>query len=187
MEGIKKGRCNTCGFLAVRLWRETGLYEATQEYREHGMDDDGPGTQPRSSLCFMQAARLDLEVQAHNKATFGPDMGIGALSIVAVIQKPDRNCSKWRAWVLGFSPKEHREMMDRERMLKWQRSDTIRNWCFRFAELALVAAGIAITAYFVVKAAYIEADATRDSARIQFEALKPQPTPSTSGTGVTPP
>ena len=78
-------------------------------------------------------------------------------------------------------------MMDKERMLQWQRSDTIRNWCFRFAELVLVAAGIAITAYFVVKAANIEANAQLKAAEMQIEVLKTRPTPSISGTGVTPP
>ncbi len=108
-----KRRCDKCGFLVLHFWNDTGLYEATQEYREKGVDEGLSGSLSRPPLCLVQASRIDLEVEAHNTATAGPRMAVGAPSIVAVIQKSDRNCSKWRQWIPGFSPKEHFEMRER--------------------------------------------------------------------------
>jgi hypothetical protein len=147
-----KGRCDTCGFLVLRFWTDTGLYEATQEYREKGADEGLSGSLSRPPLCLVQAARIDLEVEANIKATAGSDMSIGPPSIVAVIQKPDRRCSMWRQWIPGFTPKEHRELLDRERQLKWQTEESRRNRNYRLIELVLVI----FTIGAILVAAFIE-------------------------------
>jgi len=39
-------------------------------------------------------------------------------------------CESFMEWRQGFTPKEHREMLDRERLLKWQaeREEEDRKW-----------------------------------------------------------
>ncbi len=51
------------------------------------------------------------------------------LSVVHVINE-ERECSGFIKWQQGFTPKEHREMMDREKILAWQteREESDRKW-----------------------------------------------------------
>jgi hypothetical protein len=125
-----EGRCDTCGFLAMRFYHDAGLHEATQEFRELGLDTNAEAAITRLPFCIVQAARLDKEIEAHHKSTQAPNMSLGAPSIMAILQKKDRECREWTEWIPGFSPKEHLEMMNRERMQKWQeeREEADRKW-----------------------------------------------------------
>lgn len=166
MEEIKKGNCDTCGFLVMRAWSDTVLHEATQDYREKGRDEGSSLSRP--PLCFALAARLDREVEEHTRERAGPNMSNAEQDLLAVIQRTDRNCSKWRKWEMGFSPKEHREMMDREWMLKWQadREEADRKWRekqrqedkqWRRIELIVIGIiGVLVAGGFAVLGAFIQ-------------------------------
>jgi hypothetical protein len=118
-------KCADCGFLTHRNRIDGNFVEVFTEYREIGKyigivtflnTENYP-------LCFLQS--FDLSKEGENQ--FGkPDIvpGEGDITnwpqrILGVIQK-ERKCSEFRKWQQGFSPKEHREMMDRERLLKYQ-------------------------------------------------------------------
>jgi len=42
----------------------------------------------------------------------------------------ERECTEFTTWCQGFTPKEHQEMLDRQRLLKWQaeRENEDRRW-----------------------------------------------------------
>ncbi len=72
----------------------------------------------RSPICFATAWDLRDEVTEAN-----PD------ELLRVFQR-NRDCSSFTPWQQGFTPKEHREMMDRERARQWQaeRERADRDW-----------------------------------------------------------
>jgi len=69
-------------------------------------------------------------------------------SITMVIQT-ERECKTFIKWQLGFSPKDHNEMMDRQWMLKYEedRRRSARKW--RIVELlAFIATGALVSSYW---------------------------------------
>ena len=121
-------KCNDCGFLSLRN-RYTGqLEEANEQYRTSGKPSDlrRPGvTHAKSPLeffdwphepepiCFARAFRLDDEVQRDQQGNRTAE------SILEVVGT-DRTCAEFCKSHQGFTPKEHREMIDREQLLRWQ-------------------------------------------------------------------
>jgi hypothetical protein len=116
-------KCADCGYLTVRNRKSRQLEETEQHIRETGIieivfDDSGrfheigsgyPRYEP--PLCFIGAIDLRPETGKYGEAT--------QERIKSAINK-ERECGSFTQWQQGFTPKEHREMMDRERMLKWQ-------------------------------------------------------------------
>jgi len=114
-------KCVDCGFLA--LLDERGgqpLIEASVIYRERGVAPSYtlPGsttTYDHDPVCFAQAVNfLDTNIRR------------GIYSFV----RTEKECSSFTPWQQGFTPKEHREMLDRQKMLDWQaeREDKDRKW-----------------------------------------------------------
>ncbi|MBI2855373.1 MAG: hypothetical protein HYX93_00825 [Chloroflexi bacterium] len=115
--------CVDCGFLAVRNGNNGQLMEADHTVRENGSIGTYYGhTSP--PVCLVMAANLPDEIyRAWRERTGARDergQGYNPFDAQSVIQKPDRNCPKWRRWQQGFTPKEHREMLDRAEMLRRQ-------------------------------------------------------------------
>ena len=56
----------------------------------------------------------------------------------------ERECTFFTKWQQGFTPKEHREMIDRQAMLKWQteREDIDKKWQIQQRWFMVVVAGI---------------------------------------------
>lgn len=183
-------KCSECGFfttskhlLAIGKFPEMGK-EARKE----------PGTVDMPA-CFVLQADLHDEVQR----AFAPKgaeldelqkanphdhtIGIGEYGKTqkTVLTKNRPECDGVAtAWIQGFTPKEHREMLDRERMLKLEYREKVTNWVFRIVEIVIVVSGVLLTVWITLQAAKIEADATRDAAdrQIQFqERLLSTPTP----------
>lgn len=116
-------KCIDCGYLAARH-HETRLLEEVEEiYRN-------TGTSPNTTvgykhdigipiyeepICFMRFCDLKAEYRMTK-------------DLLSILRK-DRECDS-TDWKQGFTPKEHREMMDREKMLKWQaeREESDRKW-----------------------------------------------------------
>ena len=109
-------KCEECGFLALRN-RNTGLLdEAPQEYRRAA--EVPPFNSPLSDaytgvpICLARAYPLHNEFTNQDQATHR--------EIFNLLQKK-RNCAErdlFTPWQQGFSPKEHREMLDRQWMLE---------------------------------------------------------------------
>ena len=117
-------KCKDCGYLAIRNTYTWLLDEAGGEYRDSGdtpvvLDDKGYNphrTHELRPLCFAKC----FDLRSETKSTFvsGKDE---KGCVVEVISK-ERECVPFTKWQLGFTPKEHREMLDREKLLEWQAS-----------------------------------------------------------------
>jgi hypothetical protein len=106
-------RCADCGFLAVR-GTDRILHEVERESRRTGRM--GSNILASAPTCFVQAADLQKEMV---------DSGSVDNKAAAVINK-DRVCPPaglsigFTPWIQGYTPKEHREMIDSREMRAWQ-------------------------------------------------------------------
>mgnify|MGYP001618254105 CR=1 FL=1 len=142
-------KCAACGFLTLRNDYTGELDEVDSTFRQSGdpparRRPDPPGRLEQSTdaifdkpyllmpICFVRAWNLFEEFN------LGPNPGYATLApdlVWKVITKP-RPCANSESklgfvkWEQGFTPKEHREMLDRERLLKLQfdREDADRLW-----------------------------------------------------------
>ena len=123
-------KCAECGFLAMRNRFTDQLDEARPSYRKtgkapfvrkpgmHGVvvqnpweGDDFPWEV--TPICFARAYDLVSEIQA------APNSGlITQEAILETTQKPRDACSEFIRWNQGFTPKEHREMLDRKYIME---------------------------------------------------------------------
>jgi len=115
-------KCSECGFLAVRNTKSRQLEETEQDIRETGVierlfDDServheiGSGY-PRYEppLCFIGAIDLRTETGKY---------GEGTQERIKSAINEERECGSFTQWQQGFTPKEHREMIDRKWEKKW--------------------------------------------------------------------
>ena len=119
-------KCSECGYLAVRNIDWRNLVEVELDYRNTGecpkrIDYSPPYEIYDVPRCFKQASNLWDEIQNLQ--------GSDSEKIRSVIQK-DRPCDEFTEWHQGFTPREHQEMVDREKQLEWQagREDKDREW-----------------------------------------------------------
>jgi hypothetical protein len=70
---------------------------------------------PHDVLCFQRI--IQFPIRPSNE------------DLVVLLQR-DRECAEFTTWHQGFTPKEHREISDRERLREWQaqREDEDRRW-----------------------------------------------------------
>ncbi len=134
-------KCADCGFL-TKINQETRALEETEQITRN----EGIITSP---VCFVRANDL----WAESGTNYGIICGGSEINIKATLQK-DRDCRQFTKWQQGFTPKEHREMLDRTQMLKWQteREEADRKWQAQQQVRLAVIAGI-----FVVLGAIIGA------------------------------
>ena len=139
-------KCENCGFLALRNGITGLLDEAPQEYRWRteipklrnpnvtGVQTDLGNffTYPYSGvpICLVRSYPLHNEFASQDQATHK--------EIFALLQK-ERNCTErdlFTPWQQGFSPREHREMLDNQRLLEFQtkREDNWQQFQTRLAE-----------------------------------------------------
>ncbi len=142
-------KCADCGFLTARNLQTRQLEEAEAIFRDKGKpaiihDKDsllGMGSRHEGEpLCFAQAYDLRSEFMAHTLKNNPKYTTSDNQSIYAVIHEA-RKCKCFVSWQQGFTPKEHREMIDR----KWEKR---QNTIFRIIEIVVIA-GITILAVFV--------------------------------------
>ncbi len=110
-------KCSECGFLAVRNVETRELEEAESVYREFGVSPlmgkmEGHPTDRHSTipLCIRGYQGLQHEITE----------ALASDSRVSQVVHKDRDCELYTEWLLGFSPKEHLEMLDRKWTLEFQ-------------------------------------------------------------------
>ena len=147
------GKCAYCGYLSVRNKDDYSLDEPSIDFREKGQVAttwDDKGRNPHSlhepiPLCFARQAYLGDATKAikDRKNPFG--------EVKKIIQN-DNDCKEFIDWQQGFTPKEHREMMDRKKMMEWQmeREKNDRKW--HRIELIAIILG---TGFFTLLGAWI--------------------------------
>lgn len=121
-------RCIDCGYLAARAVESRQLVEVEKDVRETGVPPVRPSdrfySQERAPVCFVGAADLHEEILAElGSLVPGTDRkqvldGLNGLFLVKQWERERPDCDARRMftkWQMGFSPKEHREMIDRQR------------------------------------------------------------------------
>jgi hypothetical protein len=105
-------KCSECGFLALRHLETRDLREAEGSYRDTGeipRDLNRPKyLYEEVPLCFERLRMFD------------PKQCESAAGRQEVLQGEIGPCVGFTEWHHGFTPKEHREMLDRQRLLEWQ-------------------------------------------------------------------
>lgn len=131
----KKVKCADCGFFGVRS-TSGQLVDVPYEWRvEEGDTRTGKDTPfMLTPICTVNAFPLHEEIQGDRSAT----------SIWTVARR-DRVCTRQTELVVGFTPKEHREMIDR----KWERKWRVIELIVLGVIAVLVAGGFTILGAFI--------------------------------------
>ena len=141
--GCDMVKCIDCGFLATRDYVTRELAEVDSDFRRSGGPTEMPGSprhwQDRAPICFVQSVDLQAEVLGDLE----PDYPAGSRSrsqifdgapadvILELFGRERPECEEaFTTWQQGFSPKEHREMLDQKRVLKREdaRREEDRRW-----------------------------------------------------------
>ena len=125
-------KCIDCGFLAVRDYESRQLAEVDSDFRRSGTPTAIPGSkyhsQERAPICFAQSVDLQAELLGALEPDYPPrtakrsemlDAIRGDL-ILELLHRERPECDSgdiFTRWRQGLSPKEHREMLDRQWML----------------------------------------------------------------------
>ena len=131
--------CKDCGFLAIRRKETREIVEVEGQIR-HAAEFPGEPmyskflvwkdpTYESRPLCFAREHHLDvapLEREAEHERESRFMVMIGAT----------RDCDSFTPWIQGFTPREHREMLDRKLILDWQEDQAKkdREWRERQAD-----------------------------------------------------
>ena len=128
-------KCAECGFLVARNIRTKEMEEVDSIFREEGLpeiiewDMSNPIAQPiyrqeMLPLCFARA----YDLRAEFKKVAGED-DPDHKSVICVINE-ERQCEPFVEWQQESSPKEHREMLDRQWRLDYEarRDAEDKNW-----------------------------------------------------------
>ena len=131
-------KCAECGFLAQRVYlgsvpqgfieideeaRATGDLPGHGQFVFHQIGTATPDTHSgdRYPTCFARAVNLQKRTMLLTTAEL-PEKDRRGGSIVSevkyVLNQWQHSCAEFTPWVHGFTPKEHREMIDREFLLK---------------------------------------------------------------------
>lgn len=161
-------KCKECGFLAIWRYVPRELSEAHEDFRETGkletdISEDGRQYYPK---CFMRRAPLQGEVLAIIQR--GQVTSQAVLNVINY----ERECNYVTQWIQGFSPKEHREMLDREELYRDRQKHDWRTLVVAILGALASAIGILVGANINLKAAQIQADAQDRSTKQQIEAQK---------------
>lgn len=136
------GMCSSCGFLG--LWSNSrGLVEADEQFRTTGHSEAPELRELRRPICAALRASFigELDEYLSTVADVANDLEHRdridhphPVDVLAVIAEESRECNRsqsmvdgWVQWRPGFSPKEHREMLDqqliREQEHEWRKED----------------------------------------------------------------
>lgn len=128
-------KCADCGFLTFRNYQTREFVEAELELREKGVITPSHGQVPSLSdypLCFANAVQLPPEYAAiTNGELEAPQPDAEAYASITHhgessadehilrwrVMHRQRVCNAFTPWQQGFTPKEHREMVDRQWMI----------------------------------------------------------------------
>jgi hypothetical protein len=131
-------KCSECGFIAARTWRTSEFVEIEEGKRYSGEIGSELSKFEPTPVCFINSFNIKEEIEILRKAAHDEPSqdSIGGyipphweIHVKAVLNT-ERKCQSFRKWQQGFTPKEHKEMADRDRERVW-----------RFWELVLIIAG----------------------------------------------
>jgi hypothetical protein len=122
-------KCIDCGYLAVRNLVSGELVEVERD--ENGNINEGKyfGS-PRYDLPICFARETKLQPQYKTELIIDDPIHKKLKSNVNNVLAQPRLCNSFTKWQMGFTPKEHREMLDEQWRLSFQakREDEDRKW-----------------------------------------------------------
>jgi hypothetical protein len=143
-------KCSECGFIAARNTQTRELEEIEYKSRQDG--NIGRQRYVLIPICLAMATNIDEEVKKlreqpkyyEKQNEIGETVWPTFPTLVKEILNQERECTFFTKWQQGFTPKEHREMIDRQAMLKWQteREDIDKKWQIQQRWFMVVVAGI---------------------------------------------
>ena len=149
--------CAFCGFLALR-GEDGGFIEVDEQYRFSVLPHPDAPTYKAVyeakvglPLCFMRKACLPVEILKQ------PEWGTENQGAVQKTVVAERDCDGWTQWQQGFTPKEHREMLDRKEFRDWQEKQRRSDIKWRIIEIVILGFVVTLMAgAFTVLGAFIE-------------------------------
>jgi len=118
-------KCSECGFLALRQTDTQELMEAPIRYRDHGNVPLDPMRTNREyaarlPICFVR--KRDFSQSLRDWPEHPEPNSISPQDVLRLISEdyPCDDETGFTEWQQGFTPKEHREMLDREWRLKFE-------------------------------------------------------------------
>ncbi len=157
-------KCADCGFLTLRDNTTGLLVEVEDDYRVSGRVPpiDAYRSYHNYPICFAMACDLLPEVEQAAQKQFVEDGNDWGEYVLEVITK-ERDCPtadkaiRYTKYQQGFTPKEHREMIDWERMSKLEEKRRKEDKRFRIIELIVLGViAVIVAGGFTVLGAYIE-------------------------------
>ena len=125
---MAKVKCRECGFVSARDWDTRQFTEMDDKKRSTGkIGTMYAGFEPMQ-VCFINSFNIREEVEILRKAAHDepkqnsigemiyPDLSIH----VNAVLNTERVCKPFRKWQQGFTPKEHKEIVNKEHERKWR-------------------------------------------------------------------
>src|ERR1700694_4175901 len=115
-------KCSECGYLALRNLETVALAEADSMFREIGRPIEPSNALPLNSafdffpICFSQQINFVQEFSDAGAKRHPVEGEPNPYGVIAAIINAERECTKFTGWQQGFTPKEHREILDRQWM-----------------------------------------------------------------------
>jgi hypothetical protein len=158
-------KCGDCGFIAARVWKTREFVEIEEEKRCSGeIGSEFGGCEP-TPVCFINSFDIKEEVEilrkvAHDEPSqdsMGGHIPPHWEIHVKAVLNTERKCESFRKYQQGFTPKEHREMLDRQEWRNWQEKQRKSDRCFRIIELIVLGfIAVIVAGGFTVLGAFIE-------------------------------
>jgi len=150
-------RCSECGFLAARDWGTREFVEIDDKKRNSGkIGSDFGGLEP-IPVCFINCFNIKEEVEVLRKAardeptqnSYGQHISPHWENYVKQVLNTERVCEYFIEWQQGSTPKEHREMMDRQFMMEMEekRRKNDRKW--HWIEIGIIIIVTALVNYLI--------------------------------------
>jgi hypothetical protein len=144
--GATMVKCSECGFLSARNKETRNLEEIESGFRQSG--DIRTQYYLNIPVCFAMAFNFNEEFKKlrqlpkwERKQVALGFIGPPDEDLIKELLNTERNCEYFTKYQQGFTPKEHREMMDRKTMLEMEekRKQDDRKW--HWIELAILVVG----------------------------------------------
>ena len=170
-------RCHNCGFLAIWNSVDLELLEAPEHFRREGsLANHNKTLLTCAPKCFIRKADLERELVTDTHLRHIYNLGEG---IKRVIQQ-ERSCDGFTTWHQGFHPKEHKEMLISEQMIKAQMRNANHSLYAAIATAIFTGISVVVGAYITNSSYHVGAEATIKAAQLQIEAqreISKQPQP----------
>ena len=151
-------RCSECGFIAARVWRTREFVEIEDRQRDSGdIKNELGGGLESIPVCFVNSFDIKEEVEAVRKAAhdeptqnaFDEQRPPRWAIHVKQVLNTERDCKWFIKWQQGSTPKEHREMMDRQFMMEMEekRRKNDRKW--HWIEIGIIIIVTALVNYLI--------------------------------------